>query len=1096
MFSPLEFENFARDMIQIRENIIFESFADGKDGGIDARYIDKDGATTILQAKRLKNMNTQILSIMKKEKRKMDKLVQEGKRIDRYILALSEDIGRKRKDEILNLMSSYIKSPDDIVMQKDFNNLISMQEYKEIEAKYYQLWLPSANVLNTQLFKEVNRALLERSRICYEEMVEKKDIFVQTEIFNEIINNAKKSKTVIISGEPGVGKTMLAEQAALYYLGKMRSKIFFVISSMQELYTALAVGGKKVILYDDFWGSNGLEEFKVMETSGELVKIIERLRGNKDCILFMTTREYVLEQGLQKNAELRKLISKYKIECHITSYSEADKLQIYYGHIKAAGLTWQQTNALIENDYRVIYSTNYNPRVLAGFVSLIETNMDPDDCVEKLHDYLENPQDFWKNIFGGLSREAKILFVIMATMPLPLEIKYLRECYNHYLENKEDAYAWKSFSNTIAELEKTVTRTDLYNARGVGKLVVTFQNPSVKDFLIAFLKENYIQYRQVIENSCQYYAQYMEYLKLLNEIGVSVEIYRNTFVKAIEALKTESITFYDKYRTILEYNNELDKYYDNFRTMQGYRDIGYGRFFQLLIMYRSGCENGIKDKMNRLFFSIMSDISKYPENVLDEDLRMIPDTIITAYETGICNDIVPMLEIYMDILMRNRKSINNMKIAHAFPEVWKKYVESHRKQIGDYLDKYFEAELCVTAVEDDGEEYVYQVMLCEESYEEYNMEIPQELKNRINFFNSWVEEDREEDEEDFQESAIRKNIAEIKEEFEEDFLNTIFPEDIENIEQWLLQNDSLEEVKKSVREIEQAPSVLWSRFLKNEDAMEFLTKFIEFFGEIPKSVLEAIEKINEYIQKKSGLTRKELLEVEYRLQTIGTDHFGWSYRQLEETFSDLLFEKEDFLNDMVEANILVNRYHWYRWADQCLPLCIQLAEKLCEKNKRIEYYKTIRQETYEKKLDFPSEFLMEILHQVDAESFEKYILIPAANQCYKNFNRENEGWMKEMLSFIAFEYEFENNEVVGGSYYADINLDIVQIYLQIDLFNDIEEMLEGESMEKLQKAGLLENGKATITLIEIEEKGLLKDLKVYEKLRGFWEGICKWKGEV
>lgn len=284
MFSPLEFENFARDMIQIRENIIFESFADGKDGGIDARYIDKDGATTILQAKRLKNMNTQILSIMKKEKRKMDKLVQEGKRIDRYILALSEDIGRKRKDEILNLMSSYIKSPDDIVMQKDFNNLISMQEYKEIEAKYYQLWLPSANVLNTQLFKEVNRALLERSRICYEEMVEKKDIFVQTEIFNEIINNAKKSKTVIISGEPGVGKTMLAEQAALYYLGKMRSKIFFVISSMQELYTALAVGGKKVILYDDFWGSNGLEEFKVMETSGELVKIIERLRGNKDCI--------------------------------------------------------------------------------------------------------------------------------------------------------------------------------------------------------------------------------------------------------------------------------------------------------------------------------------------------------------------------------------------------------------------------------------------------------------------------------------------------------------------------------------------------------------------------------------------------------------------------------------------------------------------------------------------------------------------------------------------------------------------------------------------------------------------------------------------
>ena len=35
-FSPLEFQKFARDMLQKRENVFFESFAEGRDDVIDA----------------------------------------------------------------------------------------------------------------------------------------------------------------------------------------------------------------------------------------------------------------------------------------------------------------------------------------------------------------------------------------------------------------------------------------------------------------------------------------------------------------------------------------------------------------------------------------------------------------------------------------------------------------------------------------------------------------------------------------------------------------------------------------------------------------------------------------------------------------------------------------------------------------------------------------------------------------------------------------------------------------------------------------------------------------------------------------------------
>ena len=208
IFTPQEFQNFARDIIQIKENKFIESFAEGKDGGIDGRFIDQEGNITILQVKRYKNMNVTILNTMKEEKRKMDLLIKNGKRVDRYILVLSEDISVQKKDDILDIMSEYIKCSEDVIMKADLNNLLSMPKYKEIEDKYYQLWYPSTNILNRKLFDVVNGVLLQKSKMCYADMIEEKQIFVETSVYKEIISKVHKNKTVIISGEPGVGKTM------------------------------------------------------------------------------------------------------------------------------------------------------------------------------------------------------------------------------------------------------------------------------------------------------------------------------------------------------------------------------------------------------------------------------------------------------------------------------------------------------------------------------------------------------------------------------------------------------------------------------------------------------------------------------------------------------------------------------------------------------------------------------------------------------------------------------------------------------------------------------------------------------------------------
>lgn len=50
VLQPSEFECISRDLLQVRENVFIESFADGRDRGIDLRYAYK-GALRALHTK-------------------------------------------------------------------------------------------------------------------------------------------------------------------------------------------------------------------------------------------------------------------------------------------------------------------------------------------------------------------------------------------------------------------------------------------------------------------------------------------------------------------------------------------------------------------------------------------------------------------------------------------------------------------------------------------------------------------------------------------------------------------------------------------------------------------------------------------------------------------------------------------------------------------------------------------------------------------------------------------------------------------------------------------------------------------------------------
>ncbi|MBR3771098.1 MAG: restriction endonuclease [Clostridium sp.] len=116
VFEPKEFQDFVRDIVQIRENIKLENFGDSRDGGMDGRFICSKGEFTVLQVKRYKAYSK---TSLQQELNKVNEI-----KPDRYILALSYDAEPDTKDKIKEMFKPYIKNTSDIVLNADFNDYL------------------------------------------------------------------------------------------------------------------------------------------------------------------------------------------------------------------------------------------------------------------------------------------------------------------------------------------------------------------------------------------------------------------------------------------------------------------------------------------------------------------------------------------------------------------------------------------------------------------------------------------------------------------------------------------------------------------------------------------------------------------------------------------------------------------------------------------------------------------------------------------------------------------------------------------------------------------------------------------------------------
>lgn len=537
--SPLEFENFSRDILQEVLNERFESFKSGADGGIDLRAFTTQNSEIIVQCKRYKEYS-QLKSVLKKEIKKVHTI-----KPQRYILTTSTPLSKKNKEEIQNILSPYIKSPKDIFGNEDLNNLLN--QHQKIEHSYFKLWLSSTNVLNRILHNSV----ITQSEFEFDQIKETLNVYVQNESLVESKNILENLNFVIISGIPGIGKTTLARMLVYTILADGFDEFIYVSDSINQAFSLFNPEKSQVFFFDDFLGRNFLTQGLNHNEESRITAFIDKVRKSKNKKFILTTREYIFRQAkLELESIEQSNIEKGKYIVDLSKYQRKVKAEILYNHIFFSNLSRKNFSSLLEDKryLQIIDHLNYNPRLIQLVVDTYATD-ENEDFFQFFIESLNNPNQIWNNAFESKITElSRVILACTMTLKLPVLLTDLKKCTTSFLKKNpleiSRGYSEIEFNQSIKELEGSflITNSDDYN-----EILVDYQNPSVGDFLLNYFR-NLAQYNEsLIESACflnQFFDSFsttftMKYFNSSNVVSQKIKIPKSLEQKIIERIIDE-----------------------------------------------------------------------------------------------------------------------------------------------------------------------------------------------------------------------------------------------------------------------------------------------------------------------------------------------------------------------------------------------------------------------------------------------------------------------------------------------------------------------------------------------------------------------------
>ncbi|MGG0051815.1 restriction endonuclease [Bacillus atrophaeus] len=649
LLEPLEFEKLVCDIISQRDGISLRMYKEGRDEGVDGSYTD-DNIKIIVQAKRYQSNFKSLYRSLTLELPKVRKL-----QPDRYILGISMELSKSQVNDIIDLFKEFNVNEQDILDRVHMNRLLEQPAYKQTVLKFPKLWFPNVNVLEKILNESLHRGVYNESEMELKTAYQKAKTFVPTKIYHKSLWDWSHNHVIVLSGEPGVGKTTIAQILALAYLQPNHLNGFVWVNSIEDVYKMLENDQKQVFILDDYWGSIFREEHTSRKNEDRLDKLIKHIAGfNGNKRLIITTREYILQQVLQKHPLIKRTLEQYALICTMEEYSDDEKANILYSHLYTSNLEYEYVHYLyMETDW-IVHHPNYNPRVLSLFLKKQpDKHESPSEYYDQLCNYLDCPEDFWKSIFIGLSPEAKFVAMLLLISSTPAHRDSIEHCYQKYIHHHSPRTPVKNLGECIVELEKTMIKS-VYS-EDYEDILLKFSMPAVQDFLFAHLQENCEQWVPNLLECCSYYNQLqflLEYLSVYCSDKVNDLIIQHCIMH-----------YYEYDNSVIEYDGNWNWDIDLIEESGGRLD----RFFHLL-------RGNQAQKHPRLYHFLETEIKQYcltmgNGDLIEQqytDLHNLPDIIVRCVKIGMIFNGQDIINKYYE----NAFSVHHYEAMQQFEEVF------------------------------------------------------------------------------------------------------------------------------------------------------------------------------------------------------------------------------------------------------------------------------------------------------------------------------------------------------------------------------------------------------------------------------------------